>query len=117
MTKKYLKLIDDIVETDTVAWFEGSTYDGVKKTQNVGKKTANALGIFDMSGNVLEWCSDGTGTSGTTTDPINPIMNGQRVFRGGSYVDSLASCAIENINSTTTSDTNFPFGFRVVKRN
>jgi formylglycine-generating enzyme required for sulfatase activity len=57
------------------------------KTWNVGSGTANAWGLYDMHGNVAEWCWDWYGyyASGAQTDPAGPASGGYRVLRGGSY--------------------------------
>jgi formylglycine-generating enzyme required for sulfatase activity len=67
----------------TVAWY----YDNAEKMHEVGTKAANALGIFDMSGNAWEWCSDlyGAYSSEDETNPTGAELGNNRVFRGGSY--------------------------------
>jgi len=58
------------------------------KAHQVGTKQSNELGIFDMSGNVLEWCSDWGGASYSNisqSNPIGPIMGTYRIIRGGCF--------------------------------
>ena len=71
---------------DEVAWYGVSTGG----THEVGKKAPNGLGIYDMSGNVREWCWDwyGSYTSGSKTDPMGASSGEDRVFRGGAFWNS-----------------------------
>ncbi len=77
-------------EPDEVAWYrDNSELNGVRRTHPVGQKKANALGLYDMSGNVWEWCQDWYGEypDSTVTDPRGPVSGNVRVLRGGSWDD------------------------------
>jgi formylglycine-generating enzyme required for sulfatase activity len=67
-----------------VAWYAANSDFG---THTVGTKAANELGIYDMSGNIYEWCFDwyGAYSSESQTDPKGPAIGSNRVMRGGSF--------------------------------
>lgn len=73
------------MEADKVAWYDKNS---AKTTQAVATKLANGLGLFDMSGNVWEWCWDWYGDYPRTdvVDPAGPAKGaGQKVLRGGAW--------------------------------
>ena len=76
---------------DNVAWFYGNSGD---ETHPVASKSPNELGIYDMSGNVWEWCSDWYGdyTSGALTNPKGPESGSGRVCRGGGWYGGDDDC-------------------------
>lgn len=69
---------------EEVAWCYNNSG---KKTHNVGTLKANELGLYDMSGNVNEWCQDlyGPYSSEAQTDPTGPLDGSRRVIRGGGW--------------------------------
>jgi formylglycine-generating enzyme required for sulfatase activity len=78
----------------TYAWYSGNSGSA---THQVGGKQATSLGLYDMSGNVWEWCWDrytnSVGT-GTELNPIGPISGSLRVYRGGSWNSDASLCAV-----------------------
>lgn len=73
-----------------VAWFT----DNSSNCNPVKTKAANELGIYDMSGNLGEWCSDWfeAYSSKVATDPTGPASGASRVCRGGSWYDDVEAC-------------------------
>jgi formylglycine-generating enzyme required for sulfatase activity len=76
-----------------VAWYDRNSGN---KTHEVGIKTANELGIYDMSGNIGEWCQDGMNGYLNTpeTNPKNLSTDFVYVFRGGSFSHDMTSCRV-----------------------
>ena len=98
---------------DAVAW---CTDNSGGSTHPCGTKRANALGIYDMSGNVYEWCKDWYSSSYTsydTNNPTGPSSGYSRVGRGGSWCFYATYCRVADRNSISP-DFRYYLGFRVV---
>ena len=76
---------------DEMAWYGSNS---ASKTYPVGTKKPNAWGLYDMHGNVWEWCADWDGSypSGSVTDPAGPSDGSLRVYRGGSWSSDAGDC-------------------------
>ena len=102
---------------DLIAWYLSNSN---KTTHPVGQKQPNAFGLFDMSGNVWEWCEDiynEKGYVGLKTDgSANKIIGNQnyKIIRGGSWVSDAFSEISANRNWASATDRGNDIGFRVV---
>jgi formylglycine-generating enzyme required for sulfatase activity len=99
---------------DDYAWYSGN--EG-SKTHQTGYKTANELGLKDMSGNVWEWCGDwyGTISTGTLTDPAGAALGMFRVLRGGGWNADGLYCTAAARGSTYPDIRDSSLGFRLVR--
>lgn len=98
---------------DAVAWHQGN---GCNVLHPVGSLQPNELGLYDMSGNVWEWCSDwyGTYSADAQTNPQGPNYGDRRVVRGGSFSYEAPYSRVSQRKSTFPYTQSFALGFRVV---
>ena len=114
----------DTAETGEVAWHNGNS---ANKTHPVGEKIANALGLYDMSGNVFEWCFDWNNDNpasndtaykqgGIVIDPQGAASGERRVERGGSWKLEAKGCVVGLIRHSPSKNRHDHVGFRAACR-
>ena len=100
-------------DLDRVAWYIRNSKN---TTHPVGQKEANALGLYDMHGNVFQWCEDFCGEyqKDAVIDPNGPTEGAARVLRGGSWHGIIWSCRSARRRCYAPGSRNASNGFRVV---
>ncbi|MEI6235330.1 MAG: formylglycine-generating enzyme family protein [Planctomycetota bacterium] len=101
-------------DLDAVAWYEGNSKN---TTHPVGTKKPNAFGLYDMHGNVWQWCQDAYKEDYeklNATDPVNDVQGAARVLRGGSCYNIPEYCRSAYRYGYGPDDRGSRLGFRVV---
>ena len=95
------------------AWYSNNSG---QKMHPVGEKKPNAWGLYDMHGNVWEWCGDWYGDYSTNdeTDPVGASSGSHRVLRGGSWSGPASGCRSASRRNVTPSLRYDHFGLRVI---
>ena len=90
-------------DPDSVGWYSNNAY---RSHHSIGQKAPNALGLFDMSGNLWEWCADWYGSypesDSLQVHPTGPATGSSRVLRGGSWYNNASYMRVSYRLQTAT---------------
>ena len=102
-------------DLDSLGWYDSNSGS---HSHEVGTKAPNSLGIYDMSGNVFEWCQDRYAHdyyfSSPRDNPQGPSTGSNRVFRGGSWYYAAQGCRAAIRRNSGPGNQGFSLGFRLV---
>ncbi len=111
----YKKRLEKRKKIENLGWFNKNAE---RKWHLSGKKQPNLLGIFDMQGNLWEWCSDFYSKNyyklRPKENPQGPETGDYKVMRGGSWTDKPATLSVSNRNAVNPTSNKINLGFRIV---